>query len=128
LGAALQQLGDYTDAAASFEAVLSLQTDQIARWHDAWQDALYQIGRIGSRSGYGLDRAVECLQRYLELEYHRISEPDDQTHSALWAHYHLGVICQRTNQSARAREQFEAALQIDPKQRTIMKALRELES
>jgi tetratricopeptide (TPR) repeat protein len=70
--------------------------------------ALYTLGRIASETGHDLERGEQALRRCLELTP-RIQEPD---HAG--ARYRLGMIAEKTQRTADARREYQAALVLEP--------------
>lgn len=70
--------------------------------------ACFQIGNLASQSGERLDRGEECLKLYLAREP-RKTEPS-------WASTHLvlGRIYEKKGKLDLARQEYDAALKIDP--------------
>ncbi len=77
----------------------------------------FSIGRLGAQSGERLDRAEECLKRYLE------HEPSREEPSLAAAHYQLGVIYDRRGNRDLARSEYQQALALEPSMRAAGEAL-----
>ena len=90
----------YDLAFAEFEQVLRTSPDDYS--------ALYQIGKIAATSGQALDRGLAALHRCLELPV----ASGAPSHAA--AHWRIGNILEKQNDSAGARRAYETALQLDP--------------
>jgi tetratricopeptide (TPR) repeat protein len=111
--AALYQSQEKWDAAfEAAEAVLKADSDN-------W-DALYAIGRIGALSGKRLDRAEECLKRYLG------HTPGPESAPLANAHFRLGQVYQKKGNKAAARAAYQEALKLDPRLEDAKKALASL--
>jgi len=109
LGALYQEQQKWDAAFDVFEAIL--KTDP-ANW-----DALYQIGKNGALSGQRLDRAEECLKRYLG------HAPGPESAPLANAHLRLGGVYQKKGNQAAARAEYQTALKLDPKLEEARKAL-----
>jgi tetratricopeptide (TPR) repeat protein len=127
--AALRQ---YPDSAALYTALVSLHGNA-KQWDRAFEviDArlarrpddratLYQLGRLGALSGQRLDRAEAALRDYLRQPVPAGSPP----HAA--AHWRLGMVLEQQGRTEPAREQFQAALRLDPAHREARAALEKL--
>jgi len=99
----------WDEAFAAYEA--SLEKDP------NYMPTLYQLGRTGVFSQKNLDRCIECLELYLTIEV-----PED---SPTWAdaRWRLGMLYDLKGDQAKARAEFETALQIDPEHENAKKAL-----
>jgi tetratricopeptide (TPR) repeat protein len=82
--------------------------------------ALYQLGRTGALSGKNLDRGEAALLRYLELDPPR-GQP---SHAA--ARWRLGLIHEHRGHTDQAREQYRAALGLEPDFQPAKDALKRL--
>ena len=83
-------------------------------------DALYQVGRAAALSGQRLDRAEECLKRYLG------HTPGPQSAPLANAHFRLGQVYEKKGNKAQARAEYQAALKLDPRLEDAKKALAKL--
>ncbi|MGA3007448.1 MAG: tetratricopeptide repeat protein [Opitutaceae bacterium] len=99
----------YDDAFAIFEDLLKGHPDQIT--------ALYQIGFIAATTGRRLDRGEAALKAYLT------HSPSDLEPSLAYAHYRLGDIYRQKNEADAARQEYQAALALDPNLKPAAKAL-----
>jgi len=100
---------------AAFDAAEAvLKTDP-----DNW-DALYSIGRTGALSGKRLDRAEECLKRYLG------HTPGPDSPPLANAHYRLGLVYEKQGNKAAARGEYQTAVKLDPKLKDAKEALAKL--
>lgn len=70
--------------------------------------ALYETGRIAAQSGRELERGEAALRQYLEREHHGDQAPAEM------ARLRLGEVLEKRGDRRGAREQYVAALQIDP--------------
>jgi tetratricopeptide (TPR) repeat protein len=86
---------------------------------DNW-DALYAMGRIGALSGKRLDRAEECLKRYLG------HPPGPDSPPLANAHFRLGLIYEKKGNKAAARGEYQAAVKLDPNLKDAKEALAKL--
>jgi tetratricopeptide (TPR) repeat protein len=112
LGALYQNEQKWDAAFAAFEAVLKADP---GNW-----DALYQVGKTGALSGQRLDRAEECLKRYLG------HTPGPESAPLANAHLRLGGVYQKKGDKAAARAEYQTALQLDPRLEDAKKALASL--
>jgi len=83
-------------------------------------DALYQIGKTAALSGQRLDRAEECLKRYLG------HTPSPESAPFANAQFRLGQVYQKKGNKAAARAAYQEALRLDPKLEDARKALASL--
>ncbi|MFL6264435.1 MAG: tetratricopeptide repeat protein [Thermoanaerobaculia bacterium] len=83
-------------------------------------DALYQIGKTAALSGQRLDRAEECLKRYLG------HSPGPESAPLANAHFRLGQVYQKKGNKAAARAAYQEALKLDPRLEDAKKALASL--
>lgn len=90
----------YDEAFALFEQVLKTTPDHYL--------ALYSIGRTAAQTGQRLERGEQALRRCLELTPGK-NEPG---HAA--AHWRLGNLAEKRQNSAAARAEYQAALKADP--------------
>ena len=111
LGLLHLELGEYSQASASFEKTLELDPEE--------KRALYQIGKTADLSGQGLDRGEEALKAYLACKPYFIMP------KLARAHYRLGNIYAKKGQRAAARQQYLAAVKTDDKE--AARALRQLD-
>jgi tetratricopeptide (TPR) repeat protein len=79
----------------------------VARKADAWL-AWFQLGRASAVSGQKLERGAEALNKYLAEAPKDMRIPRDA------AHNRLGQIYEKMSDKAKAKEQFAAALKINP--------------
>jgi tetratricopeptide (TPR) repeat protein len=81
---------------------------------------LYAVGRTASLSGQNLDQGIEALKTYLAGPIpERGPEPAH-------VHYRLGTIYEKKGAKDLAREEYRAALQLNPKHQEAQKALASL--
>jgi tetratricopeptide (TPR) repeat protein len=81
--------------------------------------ALYQVGRTAALSGQQLDRGEKCLRTYIAMPVREELENP----SLAAAHFRLGNILEKKGNPIAAREEYETALRIDPKQKLAREAL-----
>jgi len=112
LGALYQSQEKWDAAFDNFEAMLKADPG-------SW-DALYQIGKTAALSGQRLDRAEECLKRYLG------HAPGPESAPLANAHLRLGAVYQKKGNKAAARAEYQTAVKLDPKLEEAKKALAEL--
>jgi len=84
--------------------------------------ALYQVGRTAALSGEQLDRGEKCLRTYLAVPVRE----DLESPSIAAAHFRLGNILEKKGNRTAARDEYETALKIDPKQKLAREALAKL--
>lgn len=91
---------EYDTASADFEKTLELDSE--------FMEAAYQIGRTAVFSGENLERGVEALSLYLEVE--------TETGQPTWAHAHwrMGDLYVKMGKIELARKEYESALELDP--------------
>jgi tetratricopeptide (TPR) repeat protein len=78
---------------------------------------LYQVGRTASLSGQNLDRGEQALKTYL-------ANPTPERGTApAHVHYRLGIIYEKKGATDLAREEYRAALQLNPRHQDAQKAL-----
>lgn len=94
------QQKDYARAFDILEAFLKAEPAQ--------ESVCFTIGRLGAQSGERMDRAEECLKRYLAHE----PAKDEPPLSA--AHYQLGLLYDRKGNRDLARTEYQKALALEP--------------
>ena len=82
--------------------------------------ALFQVGRTASLSGQNLDRGEAALKKYLA------SPTPDKAPAPANAHYRLGLIYEKKGAKDLARQEYQTALQLNPKLEDAQKALNAL--
>lgn len=112
LGALYARRKDYAKAFDAYEKLLERDPGQMA--------ARYQIGRLASVSGLNLELGEECLRRYLE------HDPGPDEPSLASAHYHLGVLYEKSGSRELARREYSAALEIQPSLADAREALKRI--
>lgn len=113
LGTFQENARRWAEAFETYEAILRIDPDH-------W-DSLFQIGKIGAITGQRLDRAEECLKRYLG------HTPAGYPHAPLsHAHYRLGMVYEKKGNKALARTHYRKAVELDPKLEEARKALGKL--
>jgi len=112
LGYFYGRIKKYDKAFETFERILEIDPEEM--------NAYYQIGRMGALSGQNLDRAEECLRKYLQ------SKPKEGSPSLAWAHYRLGMVYEKKGKKQLAKIEYEAALRLDPDHRGAREALKNL--
>lgn len=103
---------DYERAFAQFEGMIKNDPED-------WT-AYYQVGRTGAISGQNLDRAEECMKRYLE------ADADNPSKSA--AHWRLGMVYEHKEDKPSALVSYEAALELDPDYGPAKESLKNLQA
>ena len=78
---------------------------------------LYQVGRTASLSGQNLDQGEQALKTYLA------SPTPERGPAPAHVHYRLGTIYEKKAARDLAREEYRAALQLNPKHQEAQKAL-----
>jgi tetratricopeptide (TPR) repeat protein len=111
LGTLYQQSGEYGKAFDLYEELVARRVGE--------KSALYQIGRAAAISGERLERGEEALKAYLQS-----AGPKDAMRAG--AHWRLGMIHERQGKTDFARQQYEAALAVDPKHKEAKEALKKL--
>ncbi|MEK7794828.1 MAG: tetratricopeptide repeat protein [Candidatus Hydrogenedentota bacterium] len=111
-GMEAQNLGQWEEAFVIFNAMLGHNAD-------AW-GAKYQIGRAAALSATHLEEGEKALLDYLK------HEPAEGEPGHEGANFRLGMIYERMNDPARAREQYEHALTIKPDYKEVQDALAKL--
>ena len=109
-----QQRKEWEKAFAALERALVIDA--------AFPFALYQVGRTAALSGQQLDRGEKCLRTYITMPVRE----DLENPSVAAAHFRLGNILEKKGNPAGAREEYETALKIDPKQKLAREALAKL--
>lgn len=102
----------FTEAFTLFEEVLANQPENY--------NALYQIGRLAAASGERIDRGIEALRKALTLSPATGAPP----HEA--AHWRLGMLLEKKGDKTAARENYEAALKLNPQFQQASDALKKL--
>jgi len=106
-----QQRKEWEKAFAALERALGFDADHPL--------ALYQVGRTAALSGQQLDRGEKCLRSYIAMPVREELENP----SLAAAHFRLGNILEKKGNPVAAREEYETALRIDPKQKLAREAL-----
>lgn len=116
LGSHYQQHSQFGQAFEIYEALIARRP---AKQDSAYRSALYQVGRAAAVSGERLEQGEKALRGYLES-----TEPNDPLR--VGAHWRLGMILEHQGKIDLARQQYEAALAIDPKHKESKEALKKL--
>ncbi|HYK41210.1 MAG TPA: tetratricopeptide repeat protein [Thermoanaerobaculia bacterium] len=77
----------------------------------------FTIGRYGAQTGERLDRAEECLKRYLQ------HEPGKDEPALSSTHFQLGVLYDKKGDRQSARREWQQALTLDPEHSGAKEAL-----
>ncbi|MDP9099656.1 MAG: hypothetical protein M3N48_11795 [Verrucomicrobiota bacterium] len=109
-----QQRKEWEKSFAALERALSLDSNHPL--------ALYQVGRTAALSGQQLDRGEKSLRTYIALP----AREELENPSLAAAHFRLGNILEKKASPAGAREEYETALRVDPKQKLAREALAKL--
>ncbi len=109
-----QQRKEWEKAFAALERALAFDSNHPL--------ALYQVGRTAALSGQQLDRGEKCLRTYIAMPVREELENP----SLAAAHFRLGNILEKKGSPIAAREEYETALRIDPKQKLAREALAKL--
>jgi len=112
LGLFYQGQNRHDKALEVFEAMLKMDPSDAG--------AYYQIGKIGAISGKNLERAEECLKLYMQRE------PPEGNPPLPWAHYRLGMVYEKKGRKDLARQEYEAALKLQPGHKEAKEALKKL--
>lgn len=91
--------------------------DQRLRTKPKELTSLYQLGRTASLSGQNLDRGEQALKTYLA------NPTPERGPAPAHVHYRLGTIYEQKGAKDLAREEYRAALQLNPGHRDAQKAL-----
>lgn len=94
--------------------------DASLKSHPKEASLLYAMGRLGAVSGKHLDRAEQALIAYLALP----AAKDLPPHAA--AHWRLGNVLEAKKDLPRARDEYQAALKLDPQHKEATAALKRL--
>jgi tetratricopeptide (TPR) repeat protein len=113
LGGVYVQTQEYDRA---FELV-----EVLARRRPGDMGVLFQIGRLGAISGQRLDRAEQALKQYLQ------HQPTETQPPLAAAHWRLGMVYEKKGLKDLARQEYNAALRLDPNHREAREALKRLE-
>jgi tetratricopeptide (TPR) repeat protein len=109
-----QQRKEWEKAFAALERALALDANHPL--------ALYQVGRAAALSGQQLERGEKSLRTYIAMP----TREELENPSLAAAHFRLGNILEKKGNPAAAREEYETALKIDPKQKLAREALAKL--
>lgn len=112
LGYFYQRTEKFAEAFEVFENMLADSADNLA--------ALYQVGRTGAFSGQNLERAEACFKSYLQ------HEPGPNNPSKAAAHWRLGMVYEHKKQNDLARQEYQAALRLEPDLKPAKQALKKL--
>jgi len=112
LGFYYQSQGRWDEAFDTFEGMLKVDPE---RW-----DAIYQIGKTGALSGRRLDRAEECLKRYVG------HTPSGDEPVLGGAHFRLGMVYLKKGDLEAARREYQEAVKLSPDLEDARKALASL--
>jgi tetratricopeptide (TPR) repeat protein len=112
-------LGNFYQGQEKWEAAFETLEAVVKADPDRW-DALYQIGRAGALSGQRLDRAEQCLKRYLA------HTPSGDDPSLAHAHFRLGMVYEKKGDRTQARAEYRTALKLDPGLKDAQEALKKL--
>ena len=122
-------LTSYPDSGAVYAALATLYTnqkqfdkaftllDERLRTKPNEGTSLYQVGRTASLSGEKLDQGEHALKTYLA------NPAPEQGPEPAHVHYRLGLIYEKKGAKDLAREEYRAALQLNPRHRDAQKAL-----
>jgi tetratricopeptide (TPR) repeat protein len=116
-GAASFALADmYARDGKAAEAFAVLDRYAKRRPDDAW--ALYRVGRVAGTTGQQLDRGESALKQFL-------AAPPSDAHAPnmAGAHYWLGRIAEKRGAKDVAREHYQSALKLNPKNEASKRAL-----
>jgi tetratricopeptide (TPR) repeat protein len=91
--------------------------DQRLRTKPKELTSLYQLGRTASLSGQYLDRGEQALKTYLA------NPTPERGPAPAHVHYRLGTIYEKKGAPDLAREEYRAALKLNPRHRDAQKAL-----
>jgi tetratricopeptide (TPR) repeat protein len=108
-----QRSAQYDKAFADFERILQLNPQE--------KRAYFYLGKTADLSGKRLKEGAEALERYL------CSQPFAMMPSLSWAHRRLGNIFLKQGLRAEARQQYLAALKLDPEDKETIAAVKQLD-
>lgn len=100
LGLFYTRLKRYDDAFSVFERILERKPEALQPY--------YYLGRVGALSGLRLERSEEALKFYIA------HPPGEDDPPLSHAHTRLGAIYERKGDVAAARQEYEAALKLEP--------------
>jgi tetratricopeptide (TPR) repeat protein len=113
LGMLYQQLQRYDETFEVFEEILRVDAND--------PGALYQLARTAVFAESNLDRGIECLQTYMTIPV----KPGNPGYDA--AHWRLGMLYEHRGDLAEARDEYKAALELEPEEEKYREALKALE-
>jgi tetratricopeptide (TPR) repeat protein len=109
-------LADFYADQKQFDKAFDL-LDQRLRTKPNELTTLYQLGRTASLSGQDLDRGEQALKTYLA------NPTPERGPAPAHVHYRLGIIYEKKGAKDLAREEYRAALLLNPRHRDAQKAL-----
>jgi len=112
LASSYEQMKRPQSSVEVFERLLRRQPQSYA--------AFYQIGRLSTVTGEGLDRAAELLQRYLR------HTPAAGEAPLTYAHWRLGMVYEKQGKRDLARAAYRTAVALDARNRQAQQALARL--
>lgn len=113
LGALYQRMKRWDDARVVYERLLARRPAEV--------NARVQVGRIAGVTGTNLERGASALESVLR------EPPREFTASTTSSvRYLLGVVYEKQGQRERAREQYQTATKLDPRNRAAKSALEAL--
>ncbi len=113
LGYLYQNTQQWDNAFEHFERRLKTHPDDAG--------ALFQIGRTGAFSGQRLDRAEQALSAYLKL-----APTGKDLPQPFAAHFRLGQVLERKGDKARAKAEYQTAVQLNPQFKPAQDALKKI--
>lgn len=112
LGMLYQKMEKFEKAFNTFETSLKINKEDYA--------SLYQIGRTAVFSGKNIDRGIECLKLYLQMNNDSSLPAKDA------AHWRLGALYEHLGDSNSAKEEYNKAAKINPGEKKYLEALKKL--
>lgn len=111
------QLGYFYQRIEDYNAAFSFFEEMHTKYPEAL-NPLYQIGRTGALSGLKPERSEECLLLYLRSTPGPTDPPLDA------AHFRLGQVYDKSGRKDLAVQEYEAALQLNPKNELAQEAMK----
>jgi len=107
-----EELKNYDKAISTFEKIIKVDPTQ--------NYAYYRVGRIGAMYNVYLEKAADCLKKYLLIK------PSGTNPPLASAHWRLGMVYKNMGDKNLAKKEYEAALTLDPNHKEAKDALSKL--
>jgi len=107
-----QALERFDDATEMFEMAIKID--------DKAYGSLYQIGRTAIFSGENIDRGINCLQEYIEVN------PGSPNPGLDSAHWRLGMLYEKKGKMKLARKEYSIAADLNPDEIKYKEALEKI--